>query len=581
MLTALRRWPSMTAAAVFTVLGALTIAYTRLNGGIALVWVANGFLIPWLVLNGPRQWPRSIAACLVGSIVITGTIGLGWNALGLPLLNMVEVVATAISLHRWLKNGDFLDSAEGFGKFALIVAIVPAIAGPAAGGLAWLATGAPFQSTAFNWFAGHALGTILVAPLASLVIRRLRASHTGHVKTQWTAQVLWLSPVVIVTGIAFGQESLPLLFLPFGPMMVATLRLGRTGAAWSVIILATISTTLTVLGHGPVMLMSASDASRAQFLLFYLACAAGLPLPFAALMAQRKALIRDLRASETGYRLMTDYSGDILLHCGLDGTIRRAVGDTLALGYREDEVHGLNAVALIDPEFRPLAIEQHLRAIAQPGLTVTFEYRATAASGEGRWCETRARAVLDEQGLPTGTISAIRDVDARKKAEAELQRAATTDVLTGLLNRRAFFDRFAASVIPDGGVLIVADLDHFKSVNDRFGHHIGDIALKAYANVARAALRGGDYVARIGGEEFAFFLPGAQLDDGYALGDRLRRTLARADFDTEQGERHTVTASMGMVAVTTADDAASALKRADTALYAAKEAGRDCLRLAA
>jgi diguanylate cyclase (GGDEF)-like protein/PAS domain S-box-containing protein len=576
------RWPGMAAGLVYALLATLTIALTRFDGGVAIVWIANGFLIPWMSLTRRRHWGRAILIGLIGNMVATIVYGVGWGGLGLPVLNLTECVVTVEILRRWLGHRYYMDSTGGFTKFVLVATLAPTINAPIAAAFAHFSLGVPYWATAFNWFAGHALGVIIVAPLASLTLRMLRA-HAMPRRSTRRALLLWLGPVALTAALVFGQQAVQLLFLPIVPMMLATLRLGRLGAALSVVILAAIAMVATALDHGPILAMAGGAVGKAQLLQFYLACTVTTLLPVAVLMRQRRALMERLATSESTLRMMAENSGDALLHVSAQGRIVQATGAITALLGRDTEwLLGRYPKDLVVAEDRAGVSTAHFRLMDSPGQAINFEYRTQMPDGSERWLESRARAIFDDEGRPIGTISAIRDIDSRKRTETELERAASTDQLTGISNRRAFFARFDGR--PDDqreGILIVADLDHFKSINDRFGHHVGDVALQTYSGVARGQIRETDLIARIGGEEFAFYLPGAGLDEGYALYNRLRASLGQATFEAGKAGPQTITASMGMVAVTTADDAATALKRADTALYAAKEAGRDCLRLAA
>jgi two-component system cell cycle response regulator len=157
----------------------------------------------------------------------------------------------------------------------------------------------------------------------------------------------------------------------------------------------------------------------------------------------------------------------------------------------------------------------------------------------------------------------------------ELIRLATTDPLTGVLNRRAFFERAreVCARADAGGTLsaIVFDIDHFKRVNDLYGHDVGDRAIRA---VAQAAANEELIVGRLGGEEFAALVDGHALDHALALAERLRQKMASLKFDTSHG-RLTLTCSLGVSEWESGDTIDLMLKRADVALYAAKTGGRN------
>jgi two-component system cell cycle response regulator len=157
----------------------------------------------------------------------------------------------------------------------------------------------------------------------------------------------------------------------------------------------------------------------------------------------------------------------------------------------------------------------------------------------------------------------------------ELIRLATTDPLTGVLNRRAFFERAreVCARADAGGTLsaIVFDIDHFKRVNDLYGHDVGDRAIRA---VAQAAANEELIVGRLGGEEFAALVDGQGLDHALVLAERMRQRMASLKFDTSHG-RLTLTCSLGVSEWESGDTIDLLLKRADVALYAAKTGGRN------
>ncbi|GAB4256084.1 sensor domain-containing diguanylate cyclase [Deferrisoma sp.] len=162
----------------------------------------------------------------------------------------------------------------------------------------------------------------------------------------------------------------------------------------------------------------------------------------------------------------------------------------------------------------------------------------------------------------------------------QLRELATRDPLTGLWNRRAFLDRLTAELsrarrYPSPLALLLADVDHFKRVNDRHGHPAGDQVLRAVAGTLRSLARETDHVARYGGEEFAILLPNTDETGARALAERIRKALEAEEIPWE-GRTLRVTASLGLGVAQEGDDTPDALiSRADQALYAAKETGRN------
>ena len=169
----------------------------------------------------------------------------------------------------------------------------------------------------------------------------------------------------------------------------------------------------------------------------------------------------------------------------------------------------------------------------------------------------------------------LRAAERVAAMQQELVRLATTDSLTGVFNRRAFFERAgeASSRAEAGAPLsaILFDIDHFKRVNDLYGHDVGDRAISAVASEAAAESA---LVGRLGGEEFVMLLEGQGFDDALAVAERLRVKMSALRFDTSHGAL-TITASFGVSAWEAGDTIERLLKRADVALYAAKTGGRN------
>lgn len=201
---------------------------------------------------------------------------------------------------------------------------------------------------------------------------------------------------------------------------------------------------------------------------------------------------------------------------------------------------------------------------------------------------TLAEAVL-------GALAQMVESDARlqerlAKAEQRLQQQAEqiqsqisearTDSLTELPNRRAFRDELERQIaqwhrksIPCS--LLMIDVDHFKAINDRYGHPAGDHVLREIADVLKGALREMDLVARVGGEEFAAILPSTTLPQGVCAAQRVRKAIENHAFCFEQHELR-LTVSLGLAIAEARDNSVSLIRRADEALYVSKDAGRNC-----
>lgn len=201
---------------------------------------------------------------------------------------------------------------------------------------------------------------------------------------------------------------------------------------------------------------------------------------------------------------------------------------------------------------------------------------------DGRALQVRGVPVLVD-GVPAGYILLQEDITERKNYQSTLERLATTDHLTGLLNRRAFLDatereirrahRYGQSLS-----LLMLDVDHFKRINDSHGHPAGDEVLRRIAAACRGMLRDEDLTGRLGGEEFAVTLVQAPLSAAIAVAERLCKTIGDLVIGYE-GKTLSATVSVGVAEFGSGDDTLSGLiSRTDELLYAAKHAGRNRVR---
>ncbi|MCG8359116.1 MAG: diguanylate cyclase [Kiloniellales bacterium] len=217
-----------------------------------------------------------------------------------------------------------------------------------------------------------------------------------------------------------------------------------------------------------------------------------------------------------------------------------------------------------------------------PARTTLLNY---SKSGRPYWLDINMLPLRNSAGEVTHFAAIERDITEEIEARAELQRLAAADPLTGLLNCRVFIESLEEEIERARRYghplsLIVLDIDRFKKINDTHGHQIGDAALRAIAETISGTARSVDRAGRLGGEEFALVLPETDVVDAARFAERLRERIAACRVEAE-GKSIAVTASLGVAGMKGPNETCqSFVRRADRAMYLAKDAGRDRVVLA-
>lgn len=283
------------------------------------------------------------------------------------------------------------------------------------------------------------------------------------------------------------------------------------------------------------------------------------------------------------------------LHAVLDGVSDFAICTVNAQGtimswnraaeilddYRSDEAIGRHLDFLLP--FKGTAkspMARHLEVVRRTG-SHSFEGWRIRKDGQRYWASTAIGSLTSKDGSTAIGYSVItRDLTEQRRSEDRLLSLAMTDSLTGALNRRSFFENAKRAMTNGAGAdamaaVLLLDADYFKAVNDKHGHDGGDVTLKRIVADCCKEVRTSDIIGRFGGEEFVILLPGLTAESGCAVAERIRR---RIDTSGRLPGAIACTVSIGVAALTTANETIEAtINRADSALYAAKAAGRNCV----
>ena len=570
----------------------LSLAWARLPGHVAAVWMGSGLFAGWLLSHPTSQW-RSL---VIAGVLAEATVRQWFAAhplveFGLSLANLVEVLVVASTVRRlvpdvgdprdWMALGGIATGSTlaGCAASALLAATLYAHAG-----------GNGFLANFLTWYTAHTVGIVLMAPLVAVLHRERFGTAAVRHRLDFAVCVLVL--VAVVAGV-FLQTRYPLLFLTHPPLLWVTFRHRFLGVIAGLSLLTLVGGVATALGHGPlVMLRTDGISGLERIVLFQLFVGAGclMTFPVALAMAQRRQLLTRVRAGEARYRMLADYTHDVVVRVA-DGGERIYVSPSITdtLGWAPDDLVGTD-FDLVHPEDRPIREEMlaTVRSTRQPS---TWVYRSRHKDGRYLWMECVARLIPNaEDPGKSDVIFAARDITRRVEVEQalraskrEVEALARSDVLTGLANRRQFDERFDRALARAQRsrqplALLLMDVDTFKQINDRHGHAAGDAVLRAFAQRLQHCVRATDLVARLGGDEFAVLIEAAEQPASIEAVARKLIALMAQPVEAEGGAIP-VTTSIGIAFAAQAADADTMMRAADAALYRAKRAGRNCFEL--
>lgn len=575
-----------------TALLSLTIAHVP--GDVAVVWAGNGVFVGWLLSRPTALWPRYVAAGFIVELVVRQlSAGDGSKAALLSVFNLLEVLIVAGTVRRLVPDVGNPRHWLSLGMIATTSTLVAcALSGVLAAAVITRTSAAAFSPrflhTFVIWYSAHVVGMVIIATL-TLVAHREGMGLVDVPGRRWDfiGSMLLLA---VVCGAVFFQSSYPLLFLVYPPLLLGVYRHRFAGVVIGVSLLAIIGIVATALGQGPLSLLSgASSIERTVLLQLFIGTACLMTFPVALVMAERARLLAQVRESEMNYRMLADYSHDVVVRMRADGQ-RLYVSPSAKdiLGWQPGEMLGSGRI-LVHPDDQAMQ-QQAMAEVFASGESRTATYRVRHKHGHYIWMEAVARPIPSADGAATDIIYAGRNVSLRVTAQQallasqrELEALARVDSLTGLANRRQFEERLALALTRArryglAVALMYIDIDHFKQVNDSFGHAAGDAVLRTFGQRLSACVRAGDLVARLGGDEFVLLVEDIASPE---IAELIARKLIAnmADAIAVEGATLHITTSIGIVFASRPGAAPALLSAADAALYAAKHAGRNTYHL--
>ncbi len=580
--------------AMFGLLCATGRLLSRETQHVATFFPADGVLTAFLLCHPRRSWWNFLLAAWVGDAISILLLGgfLGTSGF-MAFCNVLEVLIAALLLRSAIDREKDLASPAMTVQFLLFaVGLAPAISELLASVYYHFVFGSQIWQILSRSFPAHALGMAVMIPVA--LAGGNPKLKTLFSRTRWFRTTGVLLLILAVSIAIFEQDRYSLRFLWLPLLMLVVFEVGILGAILATFEVLITGALFTLRGAGPFWMVPRATLQHSVLLLQ----AAVLVLlvsvvPFAAILERQRQLRTHLRMGIKRYQLLADNSRDIVVLVNLEGRrlyVSPAVQDVL--GWSEEEWIGQNAADFMHREdLGPF--QRLLKEMLRGEDRRTFRYRTRHKNGRYLWMEANIRALPQEDsGEPAAFVANVRDITERVESEKRLaeaheqiQQQAERDSLTQLANRRCFdaalekeWRRGRRTGNPVA--LLMVDIDHFKTVNDTYGHRAGDQCLQAVAEILRrSARRPSDLAARYGGEEFSILLPDTDIAAATVLADLLCMHIREHLFEAGTGRALTITVSVGVAAEVPDKNirADRLVEAADHALYAAKQAGRNCV----
>jgi diguanylate cyclase (GGDEF)-like protein len=568
-----------------------------------LLWLPSGLAVVVLANNPRSGWPRYLAALFVAdqftsfllAVPLANAIGFGIAQLAAVVI-CVSIGRRVLGHHRiprtiWHLSGLFMAALVASAISTLIAA--------------------PFRmqdglEQQVWWFLTMTLGMLVGTPIVDYA-RQMFAG--AKLRTEANKRGSLLDILVIFFAFFFGSGAIlaanqpALIPLLFCSIVFVVLRSGQRGAAFAVFAFAAAATAGVRSGLVPQETFGFSPFIAGLLLQGYMLLMLAMSLPLASTLYARKSL-------EAGLRERNEEMKAHLTILSLTKTLAGIGRWQLDCRTGEQKwsehmltLNGLPASLAPDPgnirELLPDGGEELFSQLAKyrdSRIPYSFEYNVVTPDGSKRVLKMNAYNEFEE-GHRVAIFAVAMDVTEERERErlldrerseairraAEARRLANTDALTGLANRRCALSRLDILLRRSRQhgtplTIVLFDIDHFKAINDSYGHAIGDEVLVRMAKLSQRLVRTDDMVGRLGGEEFVWLLPEVGAAEGANLAERLRDAI---HGQSGEGGLPPVTISVGLASRRGEESAEELLARADGALYAAKNGGRNQVREAA
>ncbi|QLG89078.1 diguanylate cyclase [Chitinibacter bivalviorum] len=573
-------WPLLRVSAQlmlgYLLLALLSICLFRLGNGIAVIWFANAIGIVALSRLAYQRWLLPVLALAVanlGANLFTGT------PLSLSLIyllsNLLEMLLGGFLLRRSQGEAGYFFSLSGILRLFWLGVLLPVLAGSllAVVLLSTQVTVASLWLVLLHWIEGSAIGGATILPLAYWICLYGWRSLLGILLQKRLFALLLLAVAVAI----LAPMALP---FPFIYMSLPLFWIAYSGGVPGVVLVNMLVSMAICVQISLGLLLPPPTIYTWGYTLFYLPILATLlpPLMLATAMDMSSSAVAALEHSERRYRSLYQHTPAMLSSCDPSGHIVSVNEVWLrTTGFHYAEVIGQEASHFLSSESARQLQQEVWPILLREGVCHNIPQQINSKSGGVVEVLMTAALERNESGSPTRLLVVQLDISDKVKA----QHQAYHDALTQLPNRMLFSDRLEQACQQgnrnhENFCVIFLDLDHFKTINDDYGHELGDQLLVEVSHRLSATIRSSDTVSRLGGDEFVMLLGGlAPCEEAAQIAAKILTAVAQPC--TLNGVVITISVSMGLAFYPDDGlDSVTLMRHADEAMYRAKRLGRNC-----
>ncbi|GGZ13690.1 diguanylate cyclase [Novosphingobium colocasiae] len=572
---------ALTAALCYFVLAAATIHLTSDGRNHATMWPADAVILALLLQHARKHWPVILAAGWVANLA-ANAVTRGWSIGVLPYgaINMAQSCIAALILTRAGRVDNLLRDLPTVAIFILSAGIVAPLLGALAGSVVSMVNyGEPFGPQVLRWFMGNSMGYLIATPCLAALFDGSYVRNIQKMSRMQRLEVLVLHASHAITAyVVFAVARMPLLFLPITTLTLLAFRTGRLGIQLGIVILALVGAVQTFLGHGPLNMIAGDLQLRDFYFQVYVAVLLLTALPIGAAVSTRTEALQIVAERGEALRLILGQSRDVVLGFDGNGACRWADGPI-------ERLIGIDRAAILGRTTEVLCL------LAPPALgRMLADVERIAEGGERLEFTPLLRSHLTVEAAVSpiprtadtaGFVIVLRDVTERKAAERAVRAEAQTDDVTGVLTRPSF-RRIGATTKRKGGAscLALIDIDQFNSINETYGHEVGNAVLGEIARRLAVHLRETDIIGRMGHDEFAILFE-CDLATARTIGERLIEAVRSTPVYTRDTVSIIATISCGMTTLDQTIGLDDAFEAADRALREIRRTGRNGILIAA